>query len=124
MRSTTTQKVLASTVNCSIVLMLSVPFYVMWPEHWRSLSVALCLGYHLVFRRRCPGTVIARTTFQTKAPASYHALYTCGYATILYWIVVPFELACLLHRGASTLRPLDGEHITGLADEQLHGGLG
>jgi hypothetical protein len=90
--STLPQKLLASMVNCTIILALSWPFYVLFPYYWKAISVGLCLIYHIAFRRRCVGMIIARTWNSKPTSLLYASLYSCGYATLLYWVLIPFDL--------------------------------
>jgi hypothetical protein len=86
------QKLLASTVNCTIILALSAPFYVLWPSSWKVSSVILCFVYHMIFRRRCPGLIVARAYNRTPVSITYAALYSLGYSTMIYSIMVPCDL--------------------------------
>lgn len=86
------QKLTASMVNCSIILILSVPFCDWWPNYWKAISVGLCFVYHMIFRRRCVGLMIARAYNSQPARATYVALYSCGYSTLLYWVLIPCDL--------------------------------
>src|SRR5215471_8207895 len=90
--SNTHQKVFASTVNCFIVLMLSLPFYVLWPDRWKVMAVILCFAYHLIFRRRCPGLLIAGTYNERPVSTIYAALYSLGFSTTVFSVLIPLDL--------------------------------
>jgi hypothetical protein len=92
MTTSLAQKLLASTVNCSIVLMLSLPFCDLWPTNWKAISVLICFAYHMLFRRRCAGLVVARAYNRSPASTLYVALYSLGWSTVLYSVIVPFDL--------------------------------
>ena len=91
--STLKQKTIASMVNCTIILVLSLPFYVLLPSiYWKLTTVGLCLSYHMIFRRTCIGMRLAGTRYNAPPTTAYIALYSLSFSTILFWVWIPFDL--------------------------------
>ena len=59
---------------------------------WRPLTVVLCALYSLLFADRTPGMWVAGIYSVKPFCLPYVLLYTAGFATILYYVWVPFDL--------------------------------
>lgn len=94
--STLSQKIIASMVNCTIILVLSLPFYVLLPSvYWKLTTIGLCLIFHMIFRRTCLGMSLAGTKYNVRPTLLYVVLYSLSFSVLLFWVWVPFDLlAC------------------------------
>lgn len=117
MKSNVRQKALASFVNILIVMTLSLPIYLHagW-ETGRISSVILWFLYNLLFRRRCVGMMVAGTYLERPASILYVTLYTLGFSTFFWSVLVPCDLLL-----ANALCQIVSIKITG---NTLHGWIG
>jgi ribosomal protein L37AE/L43A len=89
-----THKATASSVNVAVVFVLTGPVYIAaGVEWWRGSCIALFFSYNLLLSRRCLGMVIARTRQNLPTNPAYAALYTASFATLLFWIHFPLDVA-------------------------------
>jgi len=90
----TIKKATASAVNVTVVFIGSAPIYfVAGIEAWRLSCVVLFFLYSRLLSRRCLGQMVARTYQNEPTNTAYAALYTASFATMLWWIFVPLDLA-------------------------------
>jgi hypothetical protein len=89
-----THKATASSVNVAVVFMLTGPVYLTAGiEWWRVSCIALFFSYNLLLSHRCLGQMIARTRQNLPTNPAYAALYTASFATLLFWVWFPLDVA-------------------------------
>jgi hypothetical protein len=102
MKTNSWQKLLVSIINISFVIALSIPFFIHlgFSAEYRLTLVLLFLAYQLLIilfpGRRSIGAIFIHTvwseTYSIKNHIIYALLYTLSFATIVIWIVFPFDL--------------------------------
>lgn len=87
------QKVGASTVNCSLALLLSLPLYpFVSVELWKISTIMIFFVYNLCFRSRCLGMRLVGTFSERPTSILYAALYSLGFSTFFYSVWIPGDL--------------------------------
>jgi len=99
------QKLSVSVINTFFVVLLSVPFYLLWgfTLYYKISLVAIFLIYNLVFifttKNRCLGMIILGIYWKEEYPLKnqiiYAFLYTLSFSTAVIWIFFPFDLLLL-----------------------------
>jgi hypothetical protein len=90
----TIKKATASAVNVAVVFTATAPvYYFLGIEWWRASCITLFMVYNLLLSRRCLGQRISRTFQNEPTNTVYAALYTASFATLLWWIWLPLDLA-------------------------------
>jgi hypothetical protein len=96
------QKLSVSVINTLFVVLLSIPFYLLWgfTLYYKISLVAIFLLYNLVFifttKNRCLGMIILGIYWKEEYPLKnqviYAFLYTLSFSTAVIWIFFPFDL--------------------------------
>lgn len=87
------QKLGASTVNCVLVLLLTLPLLlVLNVEQWKIVSIAIFWSYNICFRSRCLGMRLVGTFIEGRSSILYVSLYTAGFSTFFYCACIPGDL--------------------------------
>lgn len=96
------QKVLASLINTSVVVMAGTALLPLVSSvlAWKIVVVGIFFLYNLVFlaspRKRCLGMMIAGTEWERAYPLKQHLLlnvfYTASFAALFWWLWFPFDL--------------------------------
>ena len=102
MKTNTRQKLLVSVLNTSFVALLSIPFFILlgFTFEYRLILVLIFLAYQLIILlfpgRRSIGAVVTHTywnkDYSIRNHLIYAFLYTLSFATLVTWIVFPFDL--------------------------------
>jgi hypothetical protein len=83
----------ATWVNFAIVLGATEPLYPLLSVNlWKAAAVGNCFIYTMLFRRRCIGMMVFGTYMLEPVNAGCALLYSAGFATLLYWVLFPFDL--------------------------------
>ncbi len=86
------RKLAASSVNCGLTFLAAVPFMQIAPQYWRGWAVAVFFGMQLI--DRCPGMLVTRQYWQRRPRMLvYSTLYTASFATLLWYVWFPLDLA-------------------------------
>jgi hypothetical protein len=90
-------KVGASMINVSLLVFVSLPLYALMPDvnSWRFACVLTFLIYNLAVRKRCLGMRLMGTYIHPPSSIPYVAAYAAGFASIIYYIWLPFDLLLL-----------------------------
>jgi hypothetical protein len=90
-------KVGASMINVSLIVFASLPLYAVMPDvnTWRLSCVVIFVIYNLMFRKRCLGMRLMGTYIHPPSSIPYVAAYAAGFASIIYWVWLPFDLLLL-----------------------------
>jgi hypothetical protein len=108
------QKVGASVINCSLVLLLTIPLYpLLAADLWKLLTVSVFFFYNMIFRTRCIGMRCVGTYIEPPTSPLYAALYSVGFATFFYSVWFPMDLLI-----ANTILQVGSLTMTG---NTLHG---
>ena len=96
------QKLSVSVINTFFVVLLSVPFYLLWgfTLKYKIVLVAIFLIYNLIFifttKNRCLGMIILGIYWKEEYPLKnqiiYAFLYTLSFSTVVIWLFFPFDL--------------------------------
>jgi len=96
------QKLSVSTINVIFVLILSIPFYVLFgfSVPYKLALVIIFFLYNLLFifttKNRCLGMIILNIHWKEDYPLInqivYVLLYTLSFSTAVIWIFFPFDL--------------------------------
>jgi len=96
------EKALSSLINAVIVIILFLPFFALNINILtkKLILVVLFLLYNLFFlvfsKNRCLGMIIMKTHWKKEYAfinqIIYLILYTLSFATLIIWIVFPFDL--------------------------------
>ena len=80
------RRVSASAINCTVAFTFGMAF----PEYWREAA----LGFFFFQQRfeRCLGMIIVGLAGAKKPPLLYTALYTTGFACVLFHVYFPGDL--------------------------------
>lgn len=102
MKTNAWDKLLVSVINTAVIVLASVPFFVIWglSLEYRLSLIGLFLLYQLVILffpgRRSLGAIVTKTVWLQRYPLSSHLiyafLYTASFATLVIWVYVPFDL--------------------------------
>ncbi len=100
--TTASQKLLVSILNTVFVLLLAVPFFMVWgfDLKFRITLALLFLMYQLLIivlpGRRSIGMVLTHVVWNKHYPIGNHllyaVLYSLSFSTVLFWIFIPFDL--------------------------------
>ncbi len=96
------QKLSVSIINVFFVLLLSIPFYLIYGfgNEYKIALVVIFLVYNLVFifttKNRCLGMIFLNIYWKEEYPFKnqviYVFLYTLSFSTAVIWIFFPFDL--------------------------------
>lgn len=102
MKTSAWQKLLVSIINTGFVGILSIPFYILFGFNfeYRLILVLIFLGYQIAILlfpgKRSIGAIITHTVWNKEYPLKNHIiyafLYTLSFATLVTWMVFPFDL--------------------------------
>jgi hypothetical protein len=102
MKTTASQKLLASIINAFFVITLSLPFFMLlgFSLEYRVILVLIFFAYQLTIiltpQRRSLGALYTHTVwakqYSLKNHIMYAFLYSLSFATIVIWVVFPFDL--------------------------------
>ncbi len=86
------RRVLASVITWGVAIAASLPLMLLLPYWWREILLLFIFATQLT--GRCVGMYWAGLRWQhgVSSPLLYAALYTAGFATLLFWVVFPFDL--------------------------------
>ena len=98
----TIQKLSVSIINTIFVVLLSLPFYLIYDftTTYKIILVLLFFLYNLSFifltKNRCLGMIILKINwkeeYSLKQQLLYVFLYSLSFSTIVIWIFFPFDL--------------------------------
>ena len=91
-RSTVAEKFGASAINAVTALIVSTPAAWWGFETWRLALVGTLFISQVCSRGQCIGCRLIGTVPNRPATPLYIALYTLGFATTVFWVVVPLDL--------------------------------
>ena len=110
------QKIGASAINCSLVMMVAAPLYpLLGVELWKLATITAFFSYNLICRKRCIGMYVVHTFIEPPTSFRYAALYSLGFATFFYSVWFPMDL--LLANGLLQVGSL------AMTGNTLHGNL-
>jgi hypothetical protein len=102
MKTNAWQKLLVTIINTGLVVVLSIPFLILlgFSFEYRVILVFLFLAYQLSVtltpNKRTLGAVLTRTVwikeYSLKNHVIYALLYSLSFATLVIWVVFPFDL--------------------------------
>ncbi len=96
------EKLLMSTINAIVVLILYLPFHFIYSD-WTLRKIILILLFFLynlfvlVFNKnRCVGMIVFRSYYDGEVVfwkhLLYNVLYTLSFASLLFWVFFPFDV--------------------------------
>jgi len=108
------RRVSASAHNCALIIVVGLPLLpILGKDNWRVALIAICFGYHWVFRRHCLGNHLAGVRNARPLGVLYCAVYTAGFSTILWSVFVPFDLLFVYVAAQAACLRLCGQTIPG-----------
>jgi len=107
------RRVSASAHNCALIIVVSLPVLLFGKEAYRYALIGTCFTYHLVCRRHCLGNFVAGLRNEPPTSVLYCALYTAGFATIVFSIWVPFDILAMYVLGQLVCLRVTGSTIPG-----------